>query len=85
MLKIKRTRKRLKLIAGSDYSSHVVGTPVATLRDTGNGLIIKFPTHSSTVQDNYVCLDYSEAHYLWELLTQVASELGFYEEEVENG
>ena len=82
MLHIKRTRKRLKLIAGSDYASNVVGTPVATVKDTGNGLIFKFPTHSSINQDNYVCIDYSEAHYMWLLLIEMQDKLGFCEEEI---
>ena len=41
---------------------------VAKLKDTGNGLIIKFPSCSSVEQDNYICLDYAEASYAYELL-----------------
>ena len=41
---------------------------VAKLKDTGNGLVIKFPACSSVAQDNYICLDYAEASYAYELL-----------------
>jgi hypothetical protein len=41
---------------------------VAKLKDTGNGLIIKFPSCSSVTQDYYICLDYAEASYAYELL-----------------
>lgn len=82
MLHIKHTSDKIKLIAGSDYNSNVVGTPVATVKDTGNGLIFKFPTHSSINQDNYVCIDYSEAHYMWLLLIELQNKLGFCEEEI---
>ncbi len=41
------------------------------LTDTGNGYIVKFPTYSSVKQDNYVCLDYSEADYLFKALKAV--------------
>ena len=45
---------------------------VAKLKDTGNGVIIKFPACSSVTQDNYVCLDYAEAMYAAKLLTKFA-------------
>jgi hypothetical protein len=39
------------------------------LKDTGNGYIAYFPTYSSVNQDNYICMDYSEADYLLKALT----------------
>jgi len=41
---------------------------LAKMKDTGNGFIFKLPSWTSTNQDNYVCLDYSEAEYMRELL-----------------
>jgi len=37
---------------------------LCTVENTGNGYIAFFPSHSSCVQDYYVCLDYSQAHDL---------------------
>lgn len=45
---------------GDDY----VDAVVAKIKDTGNGYICKFPTFGSTIQTNYVCLDYAEAEYI---------------------
>ena len=45
---------------------------VAKLKDTGNGLIIKFPSCSSVTQDNYICLNYAEAMYAAKLLAKFA-------------
>jgi hypothetical protein len=38
------------------------------LKDTENGFIVKFPSYSAVTQDNYVCLDYDEAEYLYHAL-----------------
>jgi hypothetical protein len=45
---------------------------VAKLKDTGNGVILKFPSLSSVQQDNYICLDYAEAAYAYKLLKKFA-------------
>lgn len=55
------------LMAGKGYNSHV--GVLSSVRDTGNGYIFFFPSHSSTEQDNYVCVDYAEADYMRKLLT----------------
>ncbi len=36
-----------------------------TLRNTGNGFVSVTHAYSSTVQYNYICLDYDEAEYLY--------------------
>ncbi len=41
------------------------------MTDTGNGYICKFPAYSSCYQDNYICLDYDEAEYLYLALKEV--------------
>jgi hypothetical protein len=41
--------------------------------DTGNGYIAYFPTYSSVIQDNYICMDYAEADYLFKALTFLKS------------
>ena len=38
------------------------------LENTGNGYIAHFPSNSSCRQDNYVCMDYAEAAYLYAAL-----------------
>ena len=55
------------LMAGKGYNSHV--GVLSSVRDTGNGYIFFFPSHSSTEQDNYVCVDYAEADYMRKLLS----------------
>ena len=47
------------------------------IEHTGNGYIAFFPSHSSCVQDYYVCLDYSQAHDLILGLSAFKKELGF--------
>ena len=47
------------------------------LRDTGNGYIARFPAANCTVQDAYVCLDYSQARELVLALAPHATDLGF--------
>jgi hypothetical protein len=50
---------------------------ICTVENTGNGYIAFFPSHSSCVQDYYVCLDYSQAHDLILGLSAFKKELGF--------
>jgi len=63
--------------AGKGYNSHV-GT-LCSLEDTGNGYIAFFPSHSSSYQDYYVCLDYAQAYDLVLALSAFKKELGFTE------
>jgi len=53
------------------YNSNV--ETLCKLDDTGNGYIAYFPSYSSAIQDNYICLDYSEADYLLKALTFLRS------------
>jgi len=46
------------------WNSMVKGEVLLKFENTGNGFIAKFPSYSSTNQDNYICLDYDEAHEL---------------------
>lgn len=62
---IKRNDTTVRIKFGPGYAPGVVGKTMAKVINTGNGYIAKFPAHSSTDQDHYVCLDYSEAHALW--------------------
>lgn len=55
------------LMAGKGYTTGV--DVLSTVRDTENGYIFFFPSHSSCEQDNYVCIDYAEADYMWKLLS----------------
>jgi len=56
----------IELHAGKGYTSHV--TLLSQLADTENGFIFYFPSYSSCVQDNYICMDYSEADYVYKLM-----------------
>lgn len=64
--KVVETKSGLKLKAVSGYNIGV--NTLCKMKDTGNGFIFKFPTYSSINQENYVCLDYAEAEYIWKLL-----------------
>ena len=54
------------VLAGFGYSQGV--DILADVEITGNGYIFKFPSYSSMEQDNYVCLDYSEAEYIYQFM-----------------
>jgi hypothetical protein len=61
-------------------SGHGYGTPGeirCVVENTGNGYIARFPANSSTRQDYYVCLDYSQARDLVLGLAEFKKELGF--------
>ena len=63
------------VIAGEGYKRP--GKVLCSLTNTGNGYIAHFPSSSSTRQDYYVCLDYSQAHDLILALSAFKKELGF--------
>lgn len=63
-IKKKRNKVIIRAHRHGMWSQHVKGEILASVRDTGNGYIAHFPSFSSAQQDNYVCLDYSEADYL---------------------
>lgn len=67
--KIKTKNDTIKVIAGCDYN--VPGRALLKVKDTGNGLICRFPAWKSTEQDYYVCLDYAQASYLKRALQHV--------------
>lgn len=50
------------------------------LRETGNGFIVFFPSHSSAVQDYYLCMDYAQARDIVLALSKFKRELGFLEQ-----
>lgn len=52
---------------------------MCTVKNTGNGYIAHFSSHSSAKQDYYVCLDYAQAHDLILGLSAFKKELGFVE------
>lgn len=63
---IKRSKNgNIKMVAGDSYHAMVQGKTLLKLRDTGNGVVVKFPSVTSIMQDNYVCLDYDEAQMLY--------------------
>lgn len=51
------------------------------VEETGNGFIARFPATTSTNQDYYVCLDYSQARDLVLALSSFAKTLGFTNEQ----
>lgn len=65
---IKKKGDVIKLIAGDEYTRP--GHVLAKVTDTGNGFICKFPSWTVIHQDNYVCLAYDEAEYLFKILKE---------------
>jgi hypothetical protein len=57
--------------AHKGYSNHVKN--LCELKDTGNGYIAYFHTYNCVDQDNYICMDYAEADYLFKALTFLRS------------
>ena len=72
---IVRTEDVAKVIAGAGYYN--VGRSLCEVTNTGNGYIVRFPAHSSTQQDYYVCLDYAQAYDMILGLSAFKKELGF--------
>ena len=60
-----------------DYGcgKRVRGKTLCKLKSTGNGYIAKFPSHASTYQDYYVCLDPAQASDLLKALVMQSKQL----------
>jgi len=67
--KIKAKDDSVKVIAGANYNDP--GRTLLKIKDTGNGLICKFPAWRNVEQDHYICLDYAQASYLKHALQHV--------------
>jgi isocitrate lyase len=76
MDKLKKTTRGYKIIAsGGDWVEGYKNNTVAKVTNTGNGYIFKFHSYSSVHQDQYVCLDYSQAAFMLRLLREYADDL----------
>lgn len=64
-------------IVTQGFGYYTPGEDRCVLTDTGNGFIARFPGNSSTRQDYYVCLDYSQARDIVLALSKFQKELGF--------
>lgn len=67
--KVKTKDNAVKIIAGKNYNQP--GRTLLKVKDTGNGLICKFPAWRVIEQDYYICLDYAQASYLKKALQHV--------------
>lgn len=67
------------VIRGESYN--FPGSVGCDVEDTENGFIARFPATSSTHQDYYVCLDYSQVRDLVLALSSFAKKLGFTNEQ----
>jgi hypothetical protein len=72
---VRRRGSKSRVIAGKNYYNP--GRTLCEVTDTGNGFIVKFPTHNSVTQDYYVCLDYAQASDMILGLSAFKEELGF--------
>lgn len=57
------------------WNANVRGETLCKLKATGNGYIAKFPSHASTYQDYYVCLDPAQASDLLKVLVMQSKQL----------
>ena len=69
----------VKIKANADdcnyWSESVKGKTLCKLKSTDNGYIAKFPSHASTYQDYYVCLDPAQASDLLKALVMQSKQL----------
>jgi len=47
---------------------------VCNTTDTGNGYIFHIPSFSRAIQENYICVGYDEAEYIYETMKVIKSE-----------
>ena len=73
--KVSRKNNEAVVVMRNGYNKH--GDVSVQLKNTGNGYIAHFPSHNSTTQDYYVCLDYSQAYDLILALAEFKKEMGF--------
>ena len=62
--KVTKRGKVIKVLAADGYSIPEEST-LLKMTNTGNGFVCKFPSYSSCHQENYVCLNYAEAEYVY--------------------
>ena len=74
---IRKGNKSFVKAVGAHYNPDV--DVLCSVKNTGNGYIAKFPSHSSCHQHYYVCLDYAQAYDLILGLSAFKKELGFKE------
>lgn len=65
------------VVAGDGYREHIRDNAICEVTNTGNGFIVKFPSHNSVTQDYYVCLDYAQAYDMILGLSAFKEDLGF--------
>lgn len=63
-------KTKYKAYHGEEMIYELRGKPACVVKDNGNGLTIKFPSHRSVEQDIFMSLDYSQADYLRECLNK---------------
>lgn len=72
---IKRKNNVVTIRAQSGYLPHVNGKIMCKVVNTGNGYAARFNSFSSSTDDHYVHLDYSEAALMLKALVAFAPEL----------
>ena len=71
-MKIERKDNVVKIKSTKEYTQD--NKLLMKVTDTGNGFICKSPTWSCLDQDNYICMDYSEAHHIYVALKEFGAE-----------
>lgn len=71
MSKIEQSTDVTYLIAGKSYSEHVVGKPLISVENTGNGYHITQYAYSPIYQDMHYSIDYSLANDLRKVLNHL--------------
>lgn len=71
MSKIEQSTDVTYLIAGKSYSPHVVGKPLISVEDTGNGYHITQYSYTPVYQDVHYSIDYCLANDLRKVLNHL--------------
>ena len=71
-MKIKRKDNVVKIKSDAGYTQK--NKLLFRMHDTGNGYIGFNPAWTSMTQDNYICIDYSEAQYIYLALKAFGAE-----------
>jgi len=74
--KVKHTKDAVIIKAQKgNWNAGMDGKTLCKLKNTGNGYIAKFPSHSTMYQEYYACLDYAQASDLLKALVISSKQL----------
>jgi hypothetical protein len=73
-MKVKVNEDKTVVKIKSDTSYTQDNKLLMKITDTGNGFICYSPSWTCLEQDDYICMDYSQAHYIFVALKALGAE-----------